>query len=210
MSPLLVALLGMLVIPLFVATWRASLFGLACQGLLMALVAHRLDPHPATPGAWIELVDLALVRGLAAPVALYAVMHAQKAASRSDVIPPNLLSWTVALAMVLVSFSFAGRLVAEHGDQRMLIAVAGSGLLLGFLVLSTQSGPFGQVIGALRVENAIALLELGGERHESPVGVRLGLVAVFIATVGFFRWYLASFGSPDEAAAATGAEGPTL
>ena len=212
MSPLLIALLGVLVIPLFVATWRTSLFGLGCQGLLMALIAYRLDPNPDTLEQWLTFADLALVRGIAIPFALYAVVRAQNAPARNDLIPPNLLSWTIALGMVLVSFSFAEDLVGAAGEQRTLVAVAASGVMLGFLVLATQTSPFSQMIGALRIENTIALLELGGDHHESPVGVRLGLLGILIATVVLFRWYLATLGSDDttDSANAIGSPGPTL
>jgi hydrogenase-4 membrane subunit HyfE len=206
------ALLGVLLLPLFVGTWRTSLLGLGCQGLLMALIAHRLGGPAVTPSDWIELAELALVRGLGAPLALYAVLQARGAPSRNDVIPPNLLSWACALATVLLSFTFAEGLVPAPGEQRTLVAVACAGVLLGFLVLSTQTGPFSQMIGALRIENAIALAELGGERHEQPLGVRLGLATVFVATVFLFRGYLRSF--TDSAAAGPETtprpEGPTL
>lgn len=212
MSPLLVALLGVLVIPLFVATWRTSLIGLASQGLLLALIASRLHPTPSTPGEWVTLGDLALVRGIGVPIALYAVLRRRNTPARSDVIPPNLLSWTLALGFVLASFSFAEALVSEPGDQRTLVAVAGAAILLGFLVLATQSGPLGQMIGALRIENGIALLELGAEEEHSPLGVQLGLLAVFIATVAFFRWYLATLPSNTARrdSLLTGPEGPAL
>jgi|JI10StandDraft_1071094.scaffolds.fasta_scaffold43818_2 hydrogenase-4 membrane subunit HyfE len=212
MSPLLVALLGVYLIPLFVATWRTSLFGLASQGLLMAAIAHRLEPALDTPAAWLTLFDLALVRGVAAPLALYTVLLARNAPARNDLIPPNLLSWTFALGMVLASFSFAERLVGEGGDQQTLVAVASTGVMLGFLVLSTRSGPFSQMVGALRIENAIALLELGGERHEQPLAIQVGMLGVFIATIAFFRFYLRTL-DPRALAAnegATAPEGPTL
>jgi len=212
MSPLLVALLGVLLVPLFIATWRSSLVGLGCQGLLMALIARQLQPAPHTVGDWLTLADLAIIRGFVAPLALYTVLRARSTPSRNDVIPPNLLSWTLALGMVLVSFSFAGLLEKVPGDQQTLIAVASTGVMLGFLVLATQSDPFSQMVGALRIENAIALLELGGRRHESPVGIQLGLLGVLLATITFFRSYLITIESSDldRPEPGTGTEGPTL
>ena len=190
MNPLLVALLGVLLIPLFVATWRSSLFGLGCQGVLMALIARQLESTPDTIGDWLALVDLGVVRGFVAPLALYGVLRARKTPGRNDVIPPNLLSWTIALGMVLMSFSFAELLVADSGEQETLVAVAATGVLLGFLVLATQSDPFSQMIGALRIENSIALLELGDKHHDWPLAIQLGLLAVFLVTIAFFRGYL--------------------
>lgn len=211
MSPLLIALLGVLLVPLFVASWRTSLFSLGLQGLLMAFIAYRIEPHLASVQSWLTLVDLALVRGVVAPMALYSVLHARKAPARNDVIPPNLLYWTIAFGMVLGSFSFAELLVPDSGEQRTLVAVATAGILIGFLVLATQSGPFSQMIGALRFENAIALLELSGKPHEQPLGIRISFLAVFLTTIAFFRWYLATLDTSGSGVQrASSAEGPTL
>jgi hydrogenase-4 membrane subunit HyfE len=211
-SPLLIALLFVLLVPLFVASWRSSLLGLALQGAIMAMVEYRLDHAPSSLEGWITLIDLAALRAVVAPLALYTVLRARKTPARHDVIPPNLLSWTVALGMVLLSFNVAEILIPETGEQRTLVAVAASGVLLGFLVLATQSGPIAQMIGALRIENAIALLEMGGGEHEPAIGVQLGILGAFIATVVFFRWYLVTLESTEvhRSEASSGAEGPTL
>jgi hydrogenase-4 membrane subunit HyfE len=199
-----------LIVPLFIATWRTSLYGLGAQGVLMGLVAWRLHHGAADPSAWLTLADLLLVRGLVVPASLYEVQRDANAPARHDVISPNLLSWTVALAMVLVSFSFAELLVPEAGDQRTLVAVTTAGMLLGFLVLASQSSPFGQMIGALRIENSIALLELGGRRHEPSLFLQLALLAVFVGTVGYFRWSLKGLHEAAAQKVPEGVEGPTL
>ena len=209
MSPLLVALLGVLLAPLFVATWRSSLAGLSFQGFLMAWIAYGAGPGPGTPNDWVTLADLVLVRGLGAPLALYGVLRAQNAPARNDVIPPNLLSWTAALGLVLVAFNFSEMLVREPGDQQTLVAVVVASVMLGFLVLATQSDPFSQIEGALRIENAIALLELGGERHREPLGVHLAQMAVVGLTIAFYRWYLATLTAPTSTPGGL-PESPTL
>jgi hydrogenase-4 membrane subunit HyfE len=200
MNPLLIALLGALVIPLFVGTWRTSLLGLSAQGLLMAALAHRAAASLDTAHDWIRLLDLALIRGLVMPAALYAVLKGQGARARNDVIPPNLFFWTLALAVGLAAFNFAEHLVSEPGEPQTLVAVAVAGLLLGFLVLSGSSEPFGQMVGALRIENAIALLELSGNDHPA-LGLQLALLAIFSATLGLFCWYLATLKEPGEESA---------
>ncbi len=197
MNPLLIALLGALVIPLFVGTWRTSLLGLSAQGLLMAALVQRAAASLDTAHDWITLVDLALIRGVAMPLALYAVLKAQGARARNDVIPPNLFYWTLALAVGLAAFNFAERLVSEPGEPQTLVAVAVAGLLFGFLVLSGSLEPFSQMVGALRIENAIALLELSGHDHPA-LGLQLAMSAIFVATLGFFCWYLATLKEPAE------------
>ncbi len=190
MSPLLIALLGVLVIPLFVATWRTSLWGLSLQGLLMAWLAYRIEPHPSTWSQWLTLADLALLRGIVAPYALFRVLRARNVPARHDLIPPNLLSWTFALGCVLVSFNLAQALVPAAAAEQSRVAVATAGVMVGFLVLATRSTVFSQMMGALRIENAIALFELSGEHHSESVAVQLGQMLVFALTILLYRWYL--------------------
>jgi len=195
MSPLLVCLLGALLIPLFVATWRASLFGLAFQGLIMAGIALPELTPSSSAQVWLTLFDLGVVRGLGVPLALYTVLRTTGAPARNDVIAPNLFSWTIALGMVLAAFNFSEALVSEPGEPQTLVAIAIAGVLLGFLVLASAAGPFSQMVGALRIENSIALLELSGEQRAS-LGLRLAMLGTFVATIAFFRWYLRWLESP--------------
>lgn len=188
MNPLLIAFIAVLLVPLFVASWRLSLFALAAQGLLMASLSYQLDPDMSSPSAWVEMVDLVFVRGLGAPLALYVVMRARHATSRSDVIPPNLMSWTLALALVLVAFRFADMLVPVEGDEHSFVAGATAGVLLGLLVLATQTGPLSQMVGVLRIENAIALFELGSHGHE--LAVQVAQLVLLVVTILMFQWYL--------------------
>ena len=192
MNPLLIAFFGILLVPLFVASWRLSLFGLAAQGLIMAWISYQLDPALDSASAWAGLFDLLVVRGLGAPIALYAVLRAQRAPARNDVLAPNLMSWTLAIVLVLVAFRFADMLVPTEGDEHAFVAAATAGLLLGLLVLATQTGPFSQMIGALRIENAIALFELGSRHGGDDVGLRIAQTVILIATILLFRWYLQS------------------
>ena len=205
MSPLLIALLGALLLPVFVGSWRMSLFGLALQGVILAAVAYPGLGPLRSAHAWLSLADLGLVRGVLVPLALYTVLRAQGAPARNDTIAPNLFSWTLTLGMVLAAFNLSEDLVSEPGEAQTLVAVAIAGVLLGFLVLASASGPFSQMVGALRIENAVAMLELSGD-HETPFVLQLALLAVFVATIGLFRWYLATLGSSADDATALAAE----
>ena len=190
MSPLLISFIGILLVPLFVASWRLSVFGLAGQGLLMAWISYQLDPSLDSVSAWLGLFDLVVVRGMFAPFALYAVLRSQHAPARNDVLPPNLMSWTLAIVLVLVAFRFADMLVPVEGNEQAFVAAATAGLLLGLLVLATQTGPFSQMIGALRIENAIALFELGRRHRDADIAMQIAQTLILIATVLMFRWYL--------------------
>jgi hydrogenase-4 membrane subunit HyfE len=191
MSPLLMGILGVMLVPLFVATWRTSLLGLSCQGLLIAWAAYRLDPNLRTLGTWLTLLDLAVVRGAIAPLLLLRAMIARKRPAQNAMVPPNLVSWTVAFGLVIAAFSLSTTLVPTDGDQRAIISVATAGVLLSFLVLASQPAPFGQVAGALRLENAIALFELGGEhRHHDALVIQVGQLAIVAGTIGLYVWLL--------------------
>jgi hydrogenase-4 membrane subunit HyfE len=212
LNPLLISLLGIILLPLFIGSWRGSLLGLAAQGALMALVRWHLEPGLRSAADWLALIDLAVLRGALAPLLLSRVFRARAARARNDVLPPDLFSWALAIAIVLVSFSFAGTLVEPRGEQQTLVAVASASLMLGFLVLSTVSDPLSQVLGALRIENAIALFELGGEQHAAPPFVRCGLIGVLGVTVALFAWHLGTLSSLDGNVLPADAEpeGPTL
>lgn len=204
MSPLLMGLLGVMVVPLFVATWRASLLGLSCQGFLIGWAAYRLSPEHHAVETWLTLGDLVLVRAVAGPLLLYRLLLSQQRAARHDMIAPNLLSWTVALGLVLAAFNLSSALVPSAGDERALVSVAAAAVLLGLLILASQSTPFGQVVGALQLENGIALFELGGERHHGSLLTQIGQMAIVGCTLGLYLWLLSGFpengGRPPPAA----------
>ncbi len=199
MNPLLIAFAGVLLVPLFVASWRLSLFGLAMQGILMATISYQLDPNLDSVAAWIGLFDLVIVRGLGAPLLLYSVLLEQRAPPRNDVLSPNLMSWTLAVAFLIGGFRFADLLVPVEGVEHGFVAVAAAALLLGLLVLATQTGPFSQMVGALRIENAIALLEMSGSHGEEDPAMRVAQMLILVGTVLLFRWYLRTIPRRDVA-----------
>lgn len=217
MSALLIGMLGILLVPLFVASWRLSLLALAGQGLIMSWIGFQLDPGLHHADTWLSLADLLLLRALGAPLVLYLVLRARHALPRADVQPPSLMSWTVAVAAVLISFRFAELMVPAYepsADQtQTFVAAATASLLLGFSLLATQTGPFSQMVGVLRIENAIALFELGlaaqptrvgldgellelGARHGQPLALSAAQTAMLVLTLLLFRWYLANLPVP--------------
>jgi hydrogenase-4 component E len=194
---LLVALLAVLVAPLLTASWRLHLVGLGLQGLLMtALLAQR--GWTVSPGDALLLLDLLVLRTWFVPRHLFAVMRRLGGQARRDVIPANLLSWAMAGALVLVAFRFAGLLVPGGGAAAIQVAVAAAGLLLGLLVLATQTSTFAQIVGVLRVEYAIALFELGAG-HQVGLPVQVGLTAALLLSVLVLGAFLGKLGAagPD-------------
>ena len=189
MTTLLAAFLVVIVSPFVIPTWRTALATLSLQGLLMGWMVLRHEPVTA-PDTIISLVDLIAVRGLLVPFMLYRVMHAQNAPRRGDVIAPNMLSWTMVGAMIAIAFRFANQLYPTGSVNQTTIAVATSGLLLGLLVLATQTGVFTQAVGALCIENAIALFELGQDERSTPLPIKLGFAAVFLLSACMYVLYV--------------------
>lgn len=190
MISLLIAFLFVLLAPLFLANWRTSILGLSLQGVLLASMATRLHGGELTVANLLNWLDFGLVRGVVAPLMLYRVLLSRRAPDRNDVLPPNMLAWAAAVGVVILSFRLASMLVPVDGDDQMLVAVVSSGVFLGFLVLATQVGVFSQIVGVLRLENAIALFELGGHESGDYLGLRLGAALVFVASLALFRFYL--------------------
>jgi hydrogenase-4 membrane subunit HyfE len=207
MTTLLAAFLLVVVLPFLIPSWRTALAALAVQGLLMGWMIFMRGPV-AGPDRIITLIDLVAVRGLLVPFMLYRVMRAQNAPPRGDVIPPNMLSWTLVVALIALAFRFASRLDPGGAATQTTTAAAASGLLLGLFTLATQTGVFTQAVGALCVENAVALFELGQPEGSSPLPIKLGLAAVFLLSACLFvlyvRW-LDPVGAPEFAP-----EGPVL
>ena len=206
MTYLLIAFLAVAIGPLVVATWRTSLLGLALQGLILsALLLERGGWR--TPAGAVLLVDLAVLRTVVVPWWLLRILRRQNVPRRNDVIPANLLSWTAVAVLVFLAFQFAGRVCPSGGEEATHVAVSAAALLLAFLVLATQRRTFGQALGALRLENAIALFELGGG-HALPLPVQLGVTAVLVLTLLTLGAFVRRAGA-GTAPAAAAAMGPT-
>ena len=73
---------------------------------------------------------------------------------------------------------------------------------------ASQAGTFSQIVGALRIENAISLFELGDAPTHSLVGVRLGQSAVVLVTI--LLYCLAHLGTMPRADSPPALEGPTI
>lgn len=211
MTGILVALQIAVLIPLFVSSWRTSLLGLFAQAALLTWIALRQQMAFSVDAA-LTIVDLALVRGVAAPALFYAALRRRNAPPRNDVIAPNLLSWALALALVVVSFRFVDALVPGEGDEQMRIAVAASAFILGMFVLATSRGVISQTIGLFRIDNAVALYELGEQTHALPIGIRAAKTAILLAVVLFCRFYLVQVDrrTDDGEAPSSASEAPAL
>lgn len=182
MTYLLVVFLVVLLVPLLAASWRVSLMGLAAQGALLGWMALRTSHTPSlTTG--LVVMDTLVLRAIVAPRLLHRTLSKRNVASRNDVIPSNLFSWMLVAAVVFAAFRFADAVpLSGRPDGGLHMAVAVSALLLGLFVLSSQDGLFSQIVGLLRVENAIALFELD-LHHHFVVHVQIALLVILFATI---------------------------
>jgi hydrogenase-4 membrane subunit HyfE len=117
------------------------------------------------------------------------VLQRQNRPARNDVIPANMLSWAMVAVLLGLAFRGANWLHPAGGAEQLRVAVASAGVLFGLFVLATQNGAFGQAIGALRIENAIALFEVGRAAHE-PLGLSVARAILFLATALAYAVYV--------------------
>lgn len=190
MTGILIAFVIALLVPLFVSKWRTSLLGLTFQGALLAAIAHRQHGFDVSAGTAVIVADLVVVRTMVMPAWLFSTLKAENAPRSNDVIAPNLFSWAIALALVVVAFRTADVLVPVEGTEQSLVAVAAAAFLLGLFVLATARSIVSQVIGLMRVENAIALFELGTPSENVSLSIRIAQAAIMLVSVAFCRWYL--------------------
>ena len=115
-----------------------------------------------------------------------------------------------------------------ESDAQTFVAVATAALLLGLLLLATQTGPFSQMVGVLRIENAIALFELGAAtqpprsagaadaepallelatHHGHALSLTIAQTVILVLTVWLFRWYLQVL-PPPTSGKVSAVEGP--
>ncbi len=189
MTSLLATFLVVAVVPLFTASWRWSFFGLFLQGALLGAIAWKRGALHE-PSGLLLLADYLVLRAFVGPRVLWRVLSRQVAAPQHDIMPANLLFWTLTLVILLVSFSLGSHLEPDSRVLQMGVTVPAAALLLGFLVLAARNTTLGQVIGVLRIENAIALFEVGGGRHQ-PLVVQVALTAIYAALLVVLRYFVA-------------------
>lgn len=177
-------------LPLFAARWRVSLLGLALQGVLLFRAAGSAREALLLDGA-----DFLLVRGLLAPGLLYAIQLRGGSPHRNDVIPANLFAWVLVVVLTTAAFRFAAII---GGEAEGRIAVATAALVLGLFVLSTQSSVFSQIVGVLRIDNAVALFEIAFSHEHGDLSAKLAQIAVTTGAVGLMAWYLRALHSHRE------------
>lgn len=183
MIVLLIAILLVIVGPLFARTWRAMFRMLGLQGLLLAAIAcQNLASHIDDIAVWVMLLDLALLRGLFVPIFLHRMVAGRTRSDELELIPSNLVFWGLALVITVTALWFGATIPPFATVPSLHLGVALTAVLLGLYVLALQTRPLGQVIAAITIENGVVLLELLLNHHVDLI-VELALVTVFLTSI---------------------------
>ena len=190
---LLVGYLIAIVFSLFIASWRIAVWALALEALITGLLLIRGAPLEAW-SARVQVVDIFLMRSLLLPLGLFWFFKKLRIGRDFDIVPPNFVVWTAALALVIGSFWFGQRVFPTDLQSAVHVGTSVAGVLAGFFILANQTTPAGQLIGLLTLEGGILLIEVfSAHTHELPV--QLGITIVFAWTLGllwrFFKQFAA-------------------
>ena len=179
----LIACMLATIIPVFFGRLGAAPNWLSLQALVLGWITlnahHEFDLHVLAAG-----LEILIIRAGLAPHLLRRVLTGSHEAGR-DVMPSNLFTWGVAVALIIVAFQFGD---GARADTRALtLGVIAATVVIAFLVLATNRLPAAQLVALLFMENAMALFET--LMPESwPLPVHLALSGLYLGTVAMGGW----------------------
>ncbi|MEO8297737.1 MAG: hypothetical protein ABI574_08000 [Burkholderiales bacterium] len=182
----LIAFLVAAIIPIFFGKIRSAPFWLTAQAAALAWnVAQHGDPSLHT---YVALIEVLVVRALIAPRLLHRAIR-QRGDANLDLMPSNLFTWTIAIALVVLAFEFAAP--AMSGRQALTLGVVGATVTVSLLLLSTNDSPPAQLAAVLFMENGLALFE-SLLPEPWPLPVHGALSAIYLLTVIVGGWLIAT------------------
>ena len=189
----LIAFLVAAIIPIFFGRIRSAPFWLSAQAAALAWnVAQLGDPSLHTV---VALVEVLVVRALIAPRWLARAIRL-RGEPNLDLMPSNLFTWAIAIALVVLAFEFAAPAMSDR--QALTLGVVGATVAVSLLLLSTNTSPPAQLVAVLFMENGLALFE-SLLPEPWPLPVHGALSGIYLLTVAVGGWLVAT---PDTAAAA--------
>lgn len=193
----LIAFLVAAIIPIFFGKIRSAPFWLTAQAAALAWnVAQHGDPSLHT---YVALIEVLVVRALIAPWLLRRAIR-QRGEPNLDLMPSNLFTWTVAIALVVLAFEFAAPAMSDR--QALTLGVVGATVAVSLLLLSTNDSPPAQLVAVLFMENGLALFE-SLLPEPWPLPVHGALSAIYLLTVSVGSWLIAKPDPADHRAAAS-------
>ena len=165
--------------PLFVSSWRVAFLGIALQGLCIAMVSLSQGIE-FDPDSILRLVDLVCLRFMAVPVVFFGLLRKNRPGPEFDLIPANLVTWILAVGLLILGLSLGHRLYPEDLALTFHTGAVACVLLIGLLVLSVQVETLGQMVGLLYIESGITLFETLSPREPWFIQVPLSLLFLWL------------------------------
>lgn len=183
MTLALVVFLVAAVIPVFFGKIRSAPVWLAVQALALGWngIAHHAE---VSVHAFWALFEVLLVRGVVAPQLLRRAIR-RRAEPDLDLMPSNLFTWAIAIALIVLAFEFGAPAMSDR--QALALGVVGATVAVALLVLSTNNSSPAQLVAVLFMENALALFE-SLLPQPWPLPVHAALSAIYLLTVGVGGW----------------------
>jgi hypothetical protein len=179
----LVVFLVAAVIPVFFGKIRSAPVWLAVQALALGWngIAHHAE---VSVHAFVVLLEVLLVRGAIAPQLLRRAIRL-RAEPNLDLMPSNLFTWAIAIALIVLAFEFGAPAMSDR--HALTLGVVGATVAVALLVLSTNNSPPAQLVAVLFMENTLALFE-SLLPEPWPLPVHAALSAIYLLTVGVGGW----------------------
>lgn len=181
----LIACLLATVIPVFFGKLTVTPAWLSLQALALGWITlnkhHELDVHTLEAG-----LEILILRAWVVPRLLRSTL-ADTHVAEHDVMPSNLITWGVAVALIILAFQFGN---GARADVRSLtLGVIAATVTMAFLLLATNREPVAQLVALLFMENALALFE-SLMPEPWPLPVHLSLSMVYLGSVAVGSWLI--------------------
>jgi hypothetical protein len=191
----LIAFLLATIIPVFFGKIGAAPFWLSAQAAALAWnVALQGDASLHTQ---VALAEVLVVHAWIAPRWLRSAIR-QRGEPNRDLMPSNLFTWAIAIALVVLAFEFAAPAMSDA--QALTLGVVGATVAVALLLLATNDSPPAQLVALLFMENALAVFE-SLLPEPWPLPVHGALSAIYLLTVFVGTWLIAQ---PDSKIPAVG------
>jgi hydrogenase-4 membrane subunit HyfE len=190
--PLIIFLVAA-VIPVFFGKIRSAPVWLSIQALALGwnAIAHHAE---VSVHALAALFEVLVVRGVIAPQLLRRAIRL-RAEPNLDLMPSNLFTWAIAIALIVLAFEFGAPAMSDR--QALTLGVVGATVAVALLVLSTNNSPPAQLVAVLFMENTLALFE-SLLPEPWPLPVHAALSSIYLLTAGVGGW-LVGAREPSEA-----------
>lgn len=171
--------------PLFFGKLGVAPTWLSLQALALGWLA--LSPAGTGLHALAAGLEILVVRAWLVPRIVRWSLAQHTHSAHMDVMPSNLITWGVAVALIIVAFQFGN---GARADLRALtLGVVAATITMVFLVLATNRELIAQLVALLYMENAIVLFE-HLLPHPWPAPVHFVLSGVYLGTTVVGAWLI--------------------